>query len=129
VLHAVSWVGVQAKAWYCPSEQVEHATQAPPARWNPGAHTVQVEGSLQAAHPAGQAVQAVSVVAVQAAVWYWPALHVVQALHVTPSPVNPGLQAQVKLPAVLEQIALVEQLAVPAAHSSMSTQPPVPPPE
>ena len=73
-------------------------------------------------------MQAVSVVALHAAVWNWPAAQVVQSLQTTPSPVNPGLQAQLKLPALLVQLALAEQLDVPAAHSSMSTQPPAPPP-
>jgi 3-methyladenine DNA glycosylase AlkC len=89
---------------------------------------VQVAASLQAAQPAGQAEQAVSVVALQAAFWYCPAAQVAQALQTTPSPVNPGLQAQLKLPALFVQFALAEQLDVPAAHSSMSAQPPAPPP-
>ena len=41
-------------------------------------------------------------------------------LQLTPSPVNPGLQAQVKFPTVLVQTALVSQLSVPVAHSLMS---------
>jgi hypothetical protein len=90
---------------------------------------VQVAASLQAAQPDGQAAQVASVVAVQAAVWYVPVAQVVQALQTTPVPVNPDLQAQPKLPAVLEQFAFAEQLALPpGAHSSMSVQPPVPPP-
>jgi hypothetical protein len=39
---------------------------------------------------------------------------------VTPFPVYPWLQAQVKLPGVLAQTALVSQLSVPVAHSSIS---------
>ena len=71
----------------------------------------------------GQAAQVASAVAVQAAVWYWPAAQVVQALQTTPVPVKPGLHAQVKLPATLVQLAFAEQLSVSVAHSSMSVQP------
>ena len=39
----------------------------------------------------------------------------------TPSPVYPWLQAQVKPPGVLVQVALVLQLVASAAHSSIST--------
>lgn len=99
-----------------------------PTRWDPGAQALQVVASLQAAQPAGQAVQTVSLVAVHALAWYWPIAQVVQALHVTPSPVNPDLHPQTKLPAVFEQFALAEQFAEPVAHSSMSTHPPAPPP-
>ena len=38
----------------------------------------------------------------------------------TPSPLYPWLQAQVKLPGMLAQAALGEQLSVPVAHSSIS---------
>jgi hypothetical protein len=59
-----------------------------------------------------------------------PAAQVVHALHTTPVPVKPGLHAQAKLPGLFAQFALAEQLAVPPlAHSSMSVQPAVPPPE
>jgi len=128
VLQTVSLAAVQAAPWNWPMPQVEQATQALPARWYPGAHELHVEASLQVAQPAGQAPQVASVVAVQAAVWYWPAAQVVQALQTTPSPVNPVLHPQLKPPGVFEQPAFVEQFAVPALHSSMSTQPPAPPP-
>ena len=61
---------MHADPWNCPGEQVEHATQLFPARWYPGAQVVQVVASLQAEQPAGHVEQAVSVVGVQAAVWY-----------------------------------------------------------
>ena len=41
-------------------------------------------------------------------------------MHVTPSPVYPWLQVQVKPPGVLVQAALTSQLSAPIAHSSMS---------
>ena len=41
-------------------------------------------------------------------------------LHVTPFPVNPSLQVQVKLPSVLSQAALLSQLLAPLEHSSIS---------
>jgi hypothetical protein len=44
-------------------------------------------------------------------------------VQVWPSPEYPGLQVQVKLPGVFLQVALALQFAVPAAHSSTSTQP------
>ena len=40
--------------------------------------------------------------------------------HVTPSPLNPVLQAQAKLPCVLVHIAFESQLSVPPVHSSTS---------
>jgi hypothetical protein len=83
---------------------------------------------VQAAHPAAQAVQAVSTVGVQATVWYCPAAQVVHALQVTPSPVNPALHAQLKLPALFEHSALALQPPLLVAHSSMSMQPAAPPP-
>ena len=43
--------------------------------------------------------------------------------HVCPSPVEPEGQAQVKLPVVLVQVALVSQLSVFVLHSLMSAQP------
>jgi hypothetical protein len=57
-----------------------------------------------------------------------PAAQVVHALQTTPVPVNPALHAQPKLPGLFEQSAFAEQFAVPAVHSSMSVQPPAPPP-
>ena len=128
MLQTVSLAAVQAAPWNWPMPQVEQAAQLLPTRWYPGAHELHVEASLQVAQPAGQAPQVASVVAVQAAVWYWPAAQVVQALQTTPSPVKPVLHPQVKLPGVFEQSAFVEQFAVPALHSLMSTQPPAPPP-
>jgi hypothetical protein len=128
VLQTVSLVAVQADAWNWPMPQVAQATQELPTRWYPGAHELQVEASLQVAQPAGQAPHVASVVAVQAAVWYWPPAQVAHALHTTPSPVKPVLQPQLKLPGVFEQFAFVEQFAVPELHSLMSTQPPAPPP-
>jgi hypothetical protein len=50
--------------------QVEQVTHALPTRWKPGAQAVHVVASLQAAQPDGQVAQVVSVVSVQAAVWY-----------------------------------------------------------
>ena len=41
-------------------------------------------------------------------------------VHVTPLPVYPWLQAQVKVPGVLVHAALVAQLSVPNVHSSLS---------
>ena len=41
-------------------------------------------------------------------------------VHVSPSPLNPVLHAQVKLPKVLVQSALSSQLSVPSVHSSIS---------
>ena len=52
---------------------------------------VQVVASVQVAQPAGQAAQVASAVAVQAAVWYWPAAQVVQALQTTPVAGEAGL--------------------------------------
>lgn len=89
---------------------------------------MQAPGPVQAAHPTSQAAQVASVVAVQAAVWYWLAPQVVHALQAMPSPVKPGLHAHVKVPGVFLQEASVEQLSVPRSHSSMSTQPDAPPP-
>lgn len=40
--------------------------------------------------------------------------------HVTPSPVNPELQAHEKLPAVLVHVALSAQLSASVVHSSIS---------
>ena len=42
--------------------------------------------------------------------------------HVAPSPVNPGLQVQVKLPTVLVQVASAPQPPLCVAHSSISAQ-------
>ena len=39
---------------------------------------------------------------------------------VVPFPLYPWLQAQVKLPGVLVQVALVSQLSVPSLHSLLS---------
>lgn len=64
----MSCVGVQALAWNWPTPQVEQATQLFPTRWDPGAHAVQVEASLQAAQPAGHAAQVASVVDVHAVI-------------------------------------------------------------
>ena len=50
--------------------------------------------------------------------------HVASA-QVVPSPVNPALQSQSKLPSVSWQTALVSQLCVAVAHSSTLTQDPV----
>jgi hypothetical protein len=52
----------------------------------------------------------------------------VHALQVTPSPVNPALHAQLKLPALFEHSALALQPPLLVAHSSMSMQPAAPPP-
>ena len=41
-------------------------------------------------------------------------------MQVTPSPLYPALQAQVKLPSVLVQTAFGLQLCVPEVHSLMS---------
>ena len=127
-LHTVSCVGVQALAWNSLREQTLQATHAPPTRWNPCAQAVQVVAPVQAAHPAGQDAQVVFAAVVQAAVWYCPAAHTVHALQTTPVPVNPGLHVQLKAPGVFAQFASVAQLEVPAVHSSMSVQPPAPPP-
>lgn len=43
-------------------------------------------------------------------------------LHVTPSPVNPVLQVQEKLPVRLLHAASSEQLSIPNVHSSISSQ-------
>ena len=43
-------------------------------------------------------------------------------MHVTPSPVYPWLQVQVKPPGVLVQAALVSQLSASAAHSLISNK-------
>src|SRR5215217_3577597 len=51
-----------------------------------------------------------------------PAAHSSMLVQVTPSPSYPALQAQVKEPVVLVQVAFSSQLSVPAAHSSMSVQ-------
>ena len=51
-----------------------------------------------------------------------PRMHSSVSLQVTPSPANPGLHEQVKLPAELVHEALLSsQLSVPRAHSSMSS--------
>ena len=43
-------------------------------------------------------------------------------VHVTPSPANPSLHAQVKLPAVFVHIAYSEQSLVPSLHSLISNR-------
>ena len=43
-------------------------------------------------------------------------------LHITPFPVNPWLQVQVKLPGLFIQAALVAQLSVSSLHSSISEE-------
>ena len=43
-------------------------------------------------------------------------------VHITPFPVYPWLQVQVKLPGVLVQAALVWQLTVSSLHSSISEE-------
>ena len=50
-----------------------------------------------------------------------PRAHSSLSLHVTPSPMKPLLQEQLKPPAVFVHEALAEQLSVPRAHSSIST--------
>ena len=47
-------------------------------------------------------------------------LHLHSPAQDTPSPLYPWLQAQLKLPGLLVQAALGEQLSAPVAHSSMS---------
>ena len=105
-----------------------HATHALPTRWYPWPQAVHVVAPVQAAHPVGQVAQAVFVVAVQAAVWYWPAAHTLHAVHTTPVPVKPVLHAHANEPGEFAQFAFAEQFAVPAVHSSMSVQPEAPPP-
>jgi hypothetical protein len=89
---------------------------------------VQAPEAVQAAHPTSHEAQVASPFALHAAVWYLPAPQAVQAPHTMPSPVNPGLHAQVKSPAVFWQTASLEQLSVCRSHSSMSTHPDAPPP-
>ncbi len=48
--------------------------------------------------------------------------HSLTSVQVVPSPVNPFLQVQVRLPAVFEQVAFTSQPPLAVAHSLMSVQ-------
>ncbi len=67
-MHRVSWVAVQAAAWYCPTVQVEQLTQTPPLRKWPGAQVVQAPMPVQAVQSTSQPAQVASLVPPQLAV-------------------------------------------------------------
>jgi hypothetical protein len=74
-------------------------------------------------YPLEQFAQTRSVVVVPAVETYWPAVHVVHPVQVTPFPWFPAEQLQVNDPAVFVQVDVPDaQLFVPAVHSFTSLQ-------